>query len=153
MTTKKTIGFTIYSLSAGGAERVMSTLANQLVTDYNVVIISLEACQPFYDLDERIKLLNCDLVLPKGQSKLTALSNHAKIVKRLSNHFKNEAIDLVIGFTTSVNVLSIAAAKLNKTPIIISERNNPIIDPPNAYWKQLRNLLYKQSLPYLRMKL
>src|SRR5690606_36758965 len=58
---------------------------------------------------------------------------------------KNENIVLLIGFTTSVNVLSIRSAKLKNIPIIISERNNPEADPPNKFWSVLRNYLYKYS--------
>ncbi|WP_033958597.1 glycosyltransferase [Psychroserpens jangbogonensis] len=140
---KKTIGFTIGSLNPGGAERVITCLANELVANYNVIIITLEKCDSFYELNPKIMLLNCNLIIPENQNMIGSIRNHSKTIKKISGFIKSESIDLMIGFTTSVNVLSIISAKLNNIPIIISERNNPIADPPNKFWKILRNSLYR----------
>jgi len=51
--TKK-ITFLINSLSSGGAEKVLATIANSLVKDYDVEIIFLEKNE-FYKLDNRVK--------------------------------------------------------------------------------------------------
>jgi len=143
MKNKKTIAFTIHSLNAGGSERVVCALANELIKHYNVKIICLENSKPFYELDPKIKLLSCELRVSKDQTKIASIKNHKNTVKKISTYIKNESIDLLIGFTTSVNVLSLMAAKLNRIPIIISERNNPVADPPNLLWKSLRNVFYR----------
>jgi GalNAc-alpha-(1->4)-GalNAc-alpha-(1->3)-diNAcBac-PP-undecaprenol alpha-1,4-N-acetyl-D-galactosaminyltransferase len=143
MTKRKTIGFTIHSLNGGGAERVITSLANELVTDYNVIIITLVKCDSFYELNSKIILLSCDLIVPKKLGKIGAIKNNMITVKKISKYIKSESIDLMIGFTTSVNVITIMAAKINNLPVIISERNNPIADPPNKFWRILRNILYR----------
>ena len=48
------ITFLINSLSSGGAEKVLATIANSLVNDYYVEIIFLEKNE-FYKLDKRVK--------------------------------------------------------------------------------------------------
>lgn len=60
--------FLINSLSSGGAERVLSVIANELVEQgYNVEVILLEKVE-FYDLDERVKKnIFPTLVVRKGE--------------------------------------------------------------------------------------
>lgn len=143
MKIRKTIAFTIHSLNAGGSERVVSTLANVLSKHYDVIIISLENTKPFYELNPTIKLLSCNFIVEKSQSKITTIKNYKKAVKKISSFIKSESIDLIVSFTTSVNILSIIASKLNHIPIIISERKNSIADPPNKFWKFLKNITYR----------
>jgi len=145
MTTRKTIGFTIHSLNAGGSERVVTALANELIKHYNVKIITLEQCNSFYELNSNIDLLSCNFNIAKKRNKIGAIKDHLTIVKKISTIVKKESIDLIIGFTTSINVFTILAAKLNNIPVIISERNNPIADSPNTYWRALRNISYKYA--------
>ncbi len=51
---RKTVGFTIHSLNGGGVERVLTSLAHELVTNYNMMIITLEKCDSFYELNAKI---------------------------------------------------------------------------------------------------
>lgn len=145
MIKKKTIAFAIHSLTPGGAERVLTTLANALVTHYNVKIITLVNCESFYSLNTNIELLSCGSIVSEKKSIFGAFKNHIDTVKALSGFIKTYKLDLVIGFTSSVNVLSIFATKLNNIPLIISERNNPELNPPVTIWKILRNFFYKYS--------
>lgn len=143
---KKTIAFVIHSLFSGGAERVVSSLANQFASEnFNIKIITLIECEPFYDLHPNVKLLSCCSTHLENQNIIGSIINHLNTISALLKLIKNEKIDLLIGFTTSVNVLGIISAKLKKIPIIISERNNPEADPPTKFWRILRNYLYKYS--------
>jgi len=54
----------ISSLSAGGAERVISTMANYWVAkDWSITLLTLDADLPFYELDRRV------LHIPLGVSR------------------------------------------------------------------------------------
>jgi GalNAc-alpha-(1->4)-GalNAc-alpha-(1->3)-diNAcBac-PP-undecaprenol alpha-1,4-N-acetyl-D-galactosaminyltransferase len=145
MPNKKNIAFMIHSLNSGGAERVLTTLANELVNKYNITIITLAACDSFYKLNPSIDLLNCGSQTQNTKSKLLLLKNHLNTLKKINEFIKLKKIELLIGFTTSVNVFTIIAANKNKIPSIISERNNPVADPPNMLWKILRNYYYKHT--------
>lgn len=50
---------------AGGIERVVSTLANELCNDYEITLLVKDTGESFYELDKRIKVLslNCALSL------------------------------------------------------------------------------------------
>ena len=56
---KKKISFVIGSLSPGGAERVVTTLANELSKSYTVCIITLVKSEPYYPVNENVKILFC----------------------------------------------------------------------------------------------
>lgn len=144
MSEKKNIAFLIYSLTSGGAERVLTTLANKFVNQYNVTIITLAESDSFYKLNPLIEIFNCGSQTNEN-SKFQTIKNHFKTLKIIGEIIKLKKIDLLIGFTTSVNVFTIIAARKNKIPSIISERNNPVADPPNLLWKTLRNFYYKYA--------
>lgn len=143
---KKTIAFVIGSLTAGGAERVISTLSNELIATYNIVIIELVKSNPFYKLDPAIKIVSCKSELKPSKNIFEAIRNNIFLLKKISNYIKSEKINLIIGFITNVNILTLVAARLNKIHCIISERNNPEIDnAPKKKWDFFREKLYKKA--------
>ncbi|WP_053992543.1 glycosyltransferase family 4 protein [Mangrovimonas sp. TPBH4] len=142
---KKTIGFTIGSLNAGGAERVLTSLANELIKNYNVTIITLVRCDSFYELHPQIKIRNCNLGRSGAHSTFDAIKKNIRKLQKITEIVNQEGIELLIGFTTSINVLTVISSHLSKIPSIISERNNALLDPPNKFWKTLRNITYKYA--------
>src|SRR5690606_7498291 len=143
---KKTIAFVIGSLTAGGPERVISTLSNELIATYNIVIIELVKSNPFYKLDPAIKIVSCKSELKPSKNIFEAIRNNIFLLKKISNYIKSEKINLIIGFITNVNILTLVAARLNKIHCIISERNNPEIDnAPKKKWDFFREKLYKKA--------
>ncbi len=145
MTKKKSIAFVISSLNSGGAERVVSTLSNELTKKYKVTIVTFIGGQPFYNLDNRIKVLPTTDEIAPSQNIFRALKTNFGLYKKISVILKNEKIDLVIGFMTSPNVLAILAAKANKIPVIISERINPFLSNTSFVWNQLRKFSYPKA--------
>ena len=141
---KKTLAFTIYNLTSGGAERVLTTLANEFSETHEVLIVTLTECRSFYLLRKEVKLLNCGLP-PSAKNPLSNLLSYYRTVGALKNILKTNKVDVVIAFTTTVNVFSILAAREAKVKCIISERNNPYVRIPNFLWKNLRNKLYKKA--------
>lgn len=139
---KKKIGFVIGKLSAGGAERVISNLSNVLIEKFDITIITHVKSEPFYLLDKRIKVISCLDYIEKPSSTLQSIKLNYNLVKRISQIIKEQGIDVVIGFITSANILSTIAARLNRIPCIISERNNPIVEEIPRLWVVLRRLIY-----------
>ena len=145
MDRKKKISFIIGALSPGGAERVISTLSNQLIEKYDITIITFIKSTPFYSLDNRIKVMYCEDTIPTPNSFLDSLKLNYHLTKRVSKIIKQEKINIAIGFITSANIIAIIASKINKIPCIISERNNPIIVKVSKFWSTLRLLFYPMT--------
>lgn len=141
---KKKIAFVIHSLTDGGAERVVSILSNYFNEKYSVVIITLVEEKVFYKINKNIPVYN---VKNSNKSKniASALVNNLTTVYKIKSIIRAEEIDLLISFTTSVNVLSILSVIGSPVPCIISERNNAKVVPPNLFWQSLRNFFYKYS--------
>jgi len=142
---KKTIAFVIPTLTSGGAERVVSTLGNELVNEFNVVIINFDANLPFYQLDERIKLRYCLAKIEPSKNSWESLKLNYGLFKRISAIFKIEKVDLGIGFMTTANVITILAARTNKIPVIISERIDPNHATTPSAWKQIKKWVYPKT--------
>ena len=83
--------FNCLSMEKGGAERVISVLANKFASNNEVTIVPLINTKPKYELRNNIKLLNIDknnyLELNKSKKLLVKISPRrlielAKIIKR-----------------------------------------------------------------------
>ena len=127
------ISFTLASLGSGGAERVVSLLANKMVEQGHLVeIICLKFNDVYYQLHPEVKVV---LAMQQTQNRLTE-------VFWLRKYIKQEKPDVVIAFTEGVYCFTIAALLGTKIPVIASER----LDPSAMTWK--RNLLKRFLLPY-----
>ena len=90
----KNICFVLYNYSVrGGAEHVTTSLANELINDYNVYILSLHMKENeiyTYTLDSRVKVDT--LALP--QPRLT--KQRSMVKKPLIEYFKKNKIDVAV---------------------------------------------------------
>ncbi len=142
---KKKIAFVIGALTPGGAERVISTLSNGLIDDFDVTIITFKKSKPFYRLDERIQVISCFDKIDKPTSVFGSIKLNYNILKKVTSIVKSEQIDLLIGFITSANIIATLAAKRNGIPSLISERNDPLKKDIPRFWLILRKLVYPKS--------
>lgn len=130
------ISFLIYSLEAGGAERVISILANNLIKrGFKISIICFSEKPPFYLLDKKIKKIS---IVPKKKSFL-------KNIKHLRKIIIAEKIEVIISFTTTMNLYNLFVNLNLKRKTIICERT----DPNSHYLSQikifLRKIFYNKS--------
>ena len=139
---KAKIAFVIPSLRSGGAERVVSTLSNTLYNQYEVHIICLVKTVPFYKIHKGVTIHYCIEENNNSTGVVSAIANNLKLVRKLNAIIKQNGIQILLGFITSANVLSIISGKLCGIPVIISERNNPKNDRIPQMWKKLRDLFY-----------
>ena len=144
MEEKKKIGFVIGKLSSGGAERVISTLANLLIEKYHVTIITITNEIPFYPLDARINVISCfDKNAIRGSRTIwDAIVLNIKIVRAVYLKIRKLKIQLTIGFITQTNIYALVASRLNGNPCIISERTNPKFTSIPRLWRVLKKLCY-----------
>lgn len=142
---KNTIAFILPGLGSGGAERVVTILANKFSENYRIVIISLYKTYPFYPLNSNIKLLYCVEAAPNSKNLFQAILSNFKLLKRISHFIRKENVKLSLGFLTSANVLAVLASKQNNIPVIICERNNPFLSKAPLFWKLLRKFTYPKA--------
>lgn len=144
---KKTIAFVLGALTAGGAQRVVTTLSNELIKNYNITIITFEAVPAFYPLNQDIKVLHCMRTIPPSTNVIQSLWLNFKLLKRLVYFLKKNKVDLCVGFLTTSSILAIIASKINNIPVIVSERNNPYLEDNilPRFWKILRRITYPKA--------
>jgi glycosyltransferase involved in cell wall biosynthesis len=131
--------FLIAALNAGGAERVMTTLANSMVNkNHNITIITFNDGSSFYHLDPRVKVVGLNIEMHKNRF-LRLVTTPIKEYQRLYNikkAIKNEKPNLILSFCFTANVFNILLKrKFRKIPVVVSERNDP-----NSYSKMIQFL-------------
>ena len=133
--------FIINHLNAGGAEKILSVLANSFSTrGLDVVIATVSENEPFYTLSEEIEIVPIrrkKAFLP-SVSKVMAPFHFVFAIKDM---MKMVQPDIVISFTTTMNVYSIFAAKMLGLPIIVSEHTN-FHRAKNTFWRYFRQVVY-----------
>lgn len=142
MCTSKKIAFIVSTLSSGGAERVISNLSNVLIENFEIVIITFIKSEPFYNLDNRIKVISCKDEIRQSKSIFQSIRLNYILTKRIYRILKKEQVHLAIGFITSANILTTIASKIQGIPCVISERNNPLVEDVPRLWKILRSIIY-----------
>lgn len=134
------ICFVMNKMDSGGAERVVSILANNFADrNLEVTILVTKNKSSFYKLNESINYESLNLNYDNLNTFRRLKVNTLEIVK-LREYFNLKSPDIIISFIR--NIPTIIAGKLARKRVIISERNNPIVDPPNPLWRKLRPLVY-----------
>ena len=111
----------ISSLSSGGAERVLSFLANQLCQRHDVVIATFSGDAPFYPLDRRVTHMRLHLLTPSANPAVR-LAGMVRRVWRLYKLMREYRPDAVLSFMTHTNLTAILSARLAGVRIVVSER-------------------------------
>lgn len=143
----KRLTLVIYSLSAGGAERVMSILANYWAEKgWPVTLLSFDdgSKDPFYKLHPSI--IRRPLGIAGASfNVLQGLINNIKRIRVLRQAIKTSAPEVVIAFTSRVNVQVLLAALGLDLPVVISERTVPAQRSLGRIWNFLRHWCYAKS--------
>lgn len=133
------IDFIIQSLNGGGAERVMATLANEMIKNHQIRIITFNQTNddPF-ELDNKIQRVNLNKESFKNKT-IQAIFNLSKFYKEKSNQ-----PNLMISFIHSNNLIAIIAGKLKKIKVIACEHtNHQVVTSKKVKWT--REYLYKYA--------
>lgn len=137
----------IYGLSGGGAERVMSILANywaKIGWDVTLIMLVPPTKQPFYLLNNRIQIRSLGIA-EKSSSKLNAIGNTWRRVKVLRQEIIASQPDVVISFMNAVNVYNILACWGLNIPTIVCEHTYPGSTDANKIWQMLMKWSYRHA--------
>lgn len=135
----------ISTMGPGGAEKVMSIMANYWVQHgHYVTLVTISDNDSFYNLNSKVKYQSLK-GSRKSESFFSAIINNCIRLVRLIKIFKSIRPDVIISFTTSMNILCIIAARYLRVPVIVSERYNPYKFIPNKLWNTTRKYLYPKS--------
>ena len=137
----------MHHLDRGGAQRVVTTLANAWVRrGIRVSVLTFEAIgRDFFALDDRVERLVhpfpvMELSLPHPKGVRLALA----WMIGLRRAIRQTGAPTVLSFLTATNVqVVIACLGLRGLRLSISERNDPTRQPLQSKWKHLRRWFYR----------
>lgn len=140
------ITMVIASMAAGGAERVMSLLANHWAQKgWQISLITFDAADgDFFTLDGRINRVALGL-MGNATSLISAVSGNLQRIRALRKAIRATQPELVLSFMDRTNVLTLLACRGLDMPVVVSERSNPIRQPAGAVFSWLRQSLYPQA--------
>jgi glycosyltransferase involved in cell wall biosynthesis len=137
------IALVISSLGAGGAERVMITLANHWAASGRAVTLLTFAppgSRPYYAVDPRVSLRELDVVA--SSRRWRSLHQSLRRIFVLRREIRAIQPDVVISFLAKINIVTVLATRGLDVGVIVSERNNPLRQVVNPVWRRLRLRLY-----------
>ncbi|HRF58256.1 MAG TPA: glycosyltransferase, partial [Campylobacterales bacterium] len=133
--------FVIHSLKMGGAERVLSIMANHFANSgYEADICVFDGSDIFYEIDKKIKIHDLELGALSGSLIEAVLNNFGRILK-LRGKIQAIKPDIVVSFLTHTNIVSILAAKSLRVPVIACEHSNYGF-LKSRVWQTVRKAIY-----------
>jgi GalNAc-alpha-(1->4)-GalNAc-alpha-(1->3)-diNAcBac-PP-undecaprenol alpha-1,4-N-acetyl-D-galactosaminyltransferase len=140
------IALLISGLGPGGAERVISLLADALVDrGHDVWLITLAASDDdFFVVEPRVRRLGLGLRADSGGVAEALLANVRRLraLRRVISTIKPR---VVLSFVTGMNVLVILACIGLSARVVVSERIDPASHRELRAWDWLRTLLYRRA--------
>jgi len=136
----------ISSLSAGGAERVLSLMANYWVgRGHDVTLMTLDSvASDFYPLDPRVRRIGLDL-MRRSPHLPAAMLNNMQRLWMLRQAIRDVGADVVISFMAETNVLVLLAGRGLGLGMIVSERVDPSRHSIGVVRSWLRRRLYHRA--------
>ncbi len=110
----KDILFVLNLMVGGGAERVISILANHYAKKGWNVSILLRRIDVAYPLDERIKIIEIGM----------CRKNHLQWIGSIRKYINEHPGAIIVSFQSMMNIYSVIATRGKNVKLIISERND-----------------------------
>lgn len=119
------IAFHLNSLQQGGAERVVSNLANRFAKEgYEVVIATEWYGTDEFALDQKVRRVHVGLT--KEDENRSRISKMLRRIWYLRRFMKKEKPDVIVAFTRGVLYRALAAGIGTGIPVVISVRTDPV---------------------------
>ncbi|MFN7930692.1 MAG: glycosyltransferase family 4 protein [Blastocatellia bacterium] len=138
------VAFVVPSMRCGGAERILTVMANYWAEQgCKVMILTLdsEKVTPFYSLSSKVLLRSLDVL---GESKciFAGVTNNFRRIFILRKLIRANRPAVVISFLLRTNVRVLLATAGLGVPVIVSERSDPFLSQPGNVWHLLARLTY-----------
>ena len=137
------------SLNVGGAERVMSIMANYWAAKgWQITILTFDdgVEPPFYDLDRRIALHSLGIGCQNGfKFSISSVKYILRRIQVLKQAIVASQPDLVISFVNITNILTLLACRGLNVKTIVSEHVHPTFGQLNKATQLLQQLTYQQA--------
>lgn len=135
--------FYLQSLSAGGAERVTSTLAHHWANEgWDVVVVTVAPeDRDFYELDPRIERIALDMAI-QSRHPGQALVHNLRRIRALRRILRQEKPDVSVAMMATANATLAVAGRLAGVATIGSERTYPPALPLGRIWEWVRRRTY-----------
>jgi len=136
----------IHQISAGGAERVLTLLANELCKKgWSVTLLTFDSgSEPvFFELHSGVQHWPLSLMREQG-GWWKAIKVHFLRPWVLRRAIRKSRPDAVIAFLERMNILTLMATIGLKIPVIVSERNHPVFNT-SKFLSLSRQAVYKMS--------
>ena len=146
LTSKGRLTFSIHQLSAGGAERVLTLLANELCKKgWSVTVLTFDSgSEPaFFKLHSDVQHWPLSLKREQG-GWWKAIKVHFLRPWVLRKAIRKSGPDAVLAFIDQMNILTLMATIGLKIPVIVSERSHPAFNI-SKLCSLLRQVVYKRS--------
>lgn len=131
---KKIVFFT-GTMLFGGAERVISILANYFSEiGYQVVILQYYKSECVYEINSGV----CVTMVEEKTGSTSVVRN----IPWIRQYIKQSA-EIVISFMATFNMLMIVATMGLDITLIVADRSNPYCVPENRILRKLRDILYE----------
>ncbi|WP_157785629.1 glycosyltransferase, partial [Sinorhizobium fredii] len=147
------ITIVVPGLGAGGTEHVVSLIANHwLVSGFSVTVITFETrgSVPYYHFEPDISIVRLNIPNRRSSS-LQSSVDILERVRRLRSAIRASRPDFVLSFLTRTNVMTLLATIGMEIPVVVSERNNPALQPFGQIWNRLRSRVYPRAFGLVTM--
>jgi len=141
------ITLVIFSLVAGGAERMMAAMANHWAEKgWTVSLLTLDSGKepPFYPLHPAVR--HSPLALASvAANPFQALRSNIHRIRRLRAAIRETQPDIVISLMSETNVQTLLATRGMGVPVLVQEQNDPFHLQIGRQWNVLRRWMYPRA--------
>lgn len=136
----------IHSLAAGGAERVLTLIADGLASrGHEVYLLTLAGSEEdFFRPSVQVRRV-CLRMAVESNSALGGIRANLRRIRAIRSQLRAIEPHAVLSFTTSVNVLALLATMGSRVPVVVSERVDPREHLVRLRWRILRAWLYRRT--------
>jgi len=136
------IALLIHSLSGGGAERLMSQLAQRWSRRHAVHLVTWStAASDRYPLPAAVHRHPLDLQQP-SRNLLAAMVANTRRVHHLRRELRSIQPDFILSFCDQMNIVALAAARPLGLPLWIAEHSDPAKQRLSPLWEAWRRRTY-----------